>query len=330
VSTETYRGAGVDAAACEAWLASLGARLPAIGGFGGLWPLGDRLTGMREPCLVAAADGVGTKVLVARAAGDFSSVGIDCVAMVVNDLICCGAQPMFFLDYLAMGRFDAAQADAVLEGLRRGCEIAGAELLGGETAELPGLIPRGDFDVCGFAVGAVDRARVIDGAAIREGDLVVGLPSTGLHANGFSLARRVLPEFETDADLARQLLTPTAIHVEAVLGLLARVRVRGIAHITGGGLPHNLARILPSAVDAHLNPARWSRPAIFNRIAQRGGIGDAEMCRTFNMGIGLCLVIEPRDLDQTLRCLQTEQPAVIGEITAGSGAVRIEGMDADA
>lgn len=323
---ETYRGAGVDVAACDAWLASLRRTLPAIGGFGGVFPLGPHIAGLERPCLVAGADGVGTKLLVARAAGDLTTVGIDCVAMVVNDLLCCGARPLFFLDYLAVGQFDAAEADAIVGGIRRACEEVDCVLLGGETAELPGLLRPGEFDVCGFGVGVVEASRVIDGTDVRPGDAVIGLPSSGLHANGFSLARRALPGYETDLPLARAMLTPTRLYVRPLLRLLESVRVKAIAHITGGGLPGNLCRVLPAHVDAHLDPTRWERPAIFDRIAEGGGVEPAEMFRTFNMGLGLCLVVDPRDEARALDGLAGEGARRVGEILPGRGRVQIKGV----
>ncbi|MBN1475179.1 phosphoribosylformylglycinamidine cyclo-ligase [Candidatus Sumerlaeota bacterium] len=318
MAEHTYRDAGVDIAACDAWLARLGQSLPAIGGFAGLMPLGPLTEGMREPCLVASCDGVGTKVLVARSLGDLSTIGIDCVAMVVNDLICCGAEPVIFLDYLAVGKFDAAEADQILAGLRRGCEEADCALIGGETAELPGLLRPGDFDVCGFGLGLVDRPAVIDGSRVAPGDRVVGLPSTGLHSNGFSLARRVLGE-DRDERVSREMLTPTAICVRTLREIRRRVDVKAVAHITGGGLPGNLRRALPAGVDAVLDPARWPRPAIFDRLESLG-VEAGEMYRTFNMGIGMALVVDSRSAESI------PEARVIGEITEGSGQVHIEGV----
>jgi phosphoribosylformylglycinamidine cyclo-ligase len=323
VGAETYRSAGVDVAACDAWLGRLGEQLPAIGGFGGLFPLGPHIREMREPCLVASADGVGTKLLVAQAAGDLSTIGIDCVAMVVNDLVCCGARPLFFLDYLAVERFSETMADAVLGGIQRGCAEAGCELIGGETAELPGLLPTDRFDICGFGVGAVDRAKAIDGSSIAAGDAIIGLPSSGLHSNGFSLARRVLPAEAMNLEMARALLEPTRIYVQPVLAMLDEVKVKGIAHITGGGLPGNLRRVLPQGVDARLDPAAWDRHAIFDMIARSGEIEPGEMFRTFNMGIGLCLVVAAEHAEPTLRALHAQGARAIGEIAAGSGQVHI-------
>ncbi|MCB2155015.1 phosphoribosylformylglycinamidine cyclo-ligase [bacterium] len=328
MSSSSYESAGVNIAACDAWLDSLKRDLPGIGGFAGLFPLGNIIGGMKEPCLVSGADGVGTKVLVARAAGDLSTIGIDCVAMVVNDLICCGATPLFFLDYLALGKFESGDADAILRGLRHGCDLAGCTLLGGETAELPGLFPAGDFDVAGFGVGIVDRAALVDGSRVREGQVVIGLSSSGIHSNGLSLARKVLPEYESDEDVARDLLTPTSIYVRAIQRALQAAPICGIAHITGGGLPGNLARALPENVDVLLDPEQWKRPEVFDRIEQRGGIDAPEMFKTFNMGIGMCLIVEADDAERLLPILQEEAPAqVIGITLAGTGRVHLKGVD---
>jgi phosphoribosylformylglycinamidine cyclo-ligase len=319
LAEHTYRDSGVDIAACDAWLARLGQSLPAIGGFAGLMPLGPLIEGMREPCLVASCDGVGTKVLVARALGDLSTIGIDCVAMVVNDLICGGAEPVIFLDYLAVGKFDAAEADQILAGLRRGCEKADCSLIGGETAELPGLLRPGDFDVCGFGLGIVDRPAVIDGSRVTPGDKVLGLPSTGLHSNGYSLARRLLGADRGDHSVSREMLTPTAIYVRPLREIRGRVDVRAVAHITGGGLPGNLRRAIPATVDAVLDPASWPRPKVFDRL-EALGVEPAEMYRTFNMGIGMAFVVD----SQSAKSIA--EAHVIGEITEGSGQVHIEGV----
>lgn len=328
MSTKTYKDAGVNIDACDAWLASLAKRFPVIGGFAGVFPLGKFIAGMDKPCLVSSTDGVGTKVLVAKAAGDLSTIGIDCVAMVVNDLICCGARPLVFLDYLAVGKFDAQEADTIVSGLIEGCAQAGCNLVGGETAELPGLFKAGEFDVAGFGVGVVDGARVIDGSRIAPGDAVIGLASTGIHSNGLSLARSAMPEYATDPKVARQLLTPTKIYVSVVMEAVEHLSVKGIAHITGGGLPGNLCRALSKKVDAVLDPGQWDHPGIFDVIAKKGSVEPAEMYRTYNMGIGMCLVVDRADVRQALTLLKSAQPRLIGEIVEGSGVVRIKGVNA--
>lgn len=325
MATESYRTAGVDVENYEAWLSSLSKKLPGIGGFSGIFPLGKHIAGMNNPCLVASTDGVGTKLLVARAVGDLSTVGIDCVAMVVNDIICCGAKPILFLDYYAVGKFSPAEADAVLEGLRRGCELTGCDLIGGETAELPGLLQPGDFDIAGFGVGVVDQSRVVDGSTVKPGDVVIGLPSTGIHSNGLSLARKVLPEYVSDEGLARELLVPTALYVSPVLRILEAVRLKAIAHITGEGIPGNLCRVLPPGVDARLDPTLWSCPPIFGRIAARG-VSHSELFHTFNMGLGMCLVVAPEDARAVLEVAGPEGACRVGEIVPGKGDVQIEGV----
>lgn len=323
---DRYRAAGVDASACAAWLDRLKSSLPGIGGFAGVLPLGPHLAGMREPCLVAGADGVGTKVLIARAAGELTTIGIDCVAMVANDLICCGARPIAFLDYLAVGAFDAAEADAIISGMRVGCDEAGCELLGGETAELPGLIRRGEFDIAGFGIGVVDRERLINGEKIRAGDAIIGLASSGIHANGLSLAREIFSGYAEDSDLLDELLKPTAIYVNAVRAALEKFDVKGVAHVTGGGLPGNLTRILCEGLGARLDPALWARPEIFDRLRLKGGIADDEMFRVFNMGIGMCLILGEEDAKACARLLEPWGAAVIGEVTSGPAGVEIEGV----
>ncbi|MDX2176762.1 MAG: phosphoribosylformylglycinamidine cyclo-ligase [Candidatus Sumerlaeia bacterium] len=320
----SYKGAGVDAAAADRWLEGLRAKLPAIGGFAALFPLADALKGLEDPALVSCVDGVGTKVLVARAANNFSTVGQDCVAMVLNDMVCCGARPLFFLDYLAVAKFDEAQADQLIEGLRLACDACGCALVGGETAELPGLLAPGEFDICGFAVGIVDRKRALPRADLRAGDLVIGLPSSGVHSNGLSLARRALPEYATDAELRRELLTPTRLYVRPVLEALAKHDIKAIAHITGGGLPGNLCRVLPPDVDAQLFSGNWPVPTIFHRIAEAGGIARPEMFETFNMGLGLCLVAPPDAAPALAESLAGEGARIVGQLEPGTGKVKVD------
>lgn len=328
MSTGAYHAAGVNAQGCDAWLEGLRSTLPAIGGFAALFPIGSAIRGMSDPCLVSCTDGVGTKVLIARALQEYGGIGRDCVAMVLNDMICCGARPLFFLDYLAVGAFDRSQADAILKGLKSACDEAQCPIIGGETAELPGLLAKGDFDVCGFAVGIVDRARVIDGARCAAGDAIIGLPSSGIHSNGLSLARRVLSDYETNRDLARELLTPTALYVAPVLAALdSGLEVHGIAHITGGGLPGNVSRVTPSTVDAVLDSNAWDVHSIFRLIADRGGIGPRDLFETFNMGIGLCLVAPKHSAAAALQQLASLGARRIGSLVPGTGRVRIDGME---
>ncbi len=269
-----------------------------LGGFGAFFDL--KAAGFEDPVLVAGTDGVGTKLKVAIAAGRHDSVGIDLVAMCVNDLLVQGAEPLFFLDYYATGKLDPEAGRAVLAGIAKGCELAGCALIGGETAEMPGLYAEGDYDLAGFAVGAVERAEVLTGSAVAEGDVVLGLASSGLHSNGFSLVRRIVEDlgldyaapapFAPDTALGEALLAPTRIYVKSCLGALAAGGVNALAHITGGGLLENLPRVLPEGLAAALDAAAWPVPPVFAWLAGAGGVPPREMARTFNCGIGMALV----------------------------------------
>jgi phosphoribosylformylglycinamidine cyclo-ligase len=336
----TYHGAGVDRGAARtaiAAIAGLAARtrrpgvVADVGGFGGLFHLAP--LGMSDPVLVAGADGVGTKLKVAFWAKRHRGVGQDLVAMSVNDVLAHGAEPLFFLDYYASGRTDPAVVAEVVAGVADGCQEAGCALLGGETAELPGMYPEGEYELAGFCVGAVERDRVIDGARVRPGDAVVGVASSGLHSNGFALARRALfdgaglrldstPPELGGTPLVDELLRPTRIYVRAVLALLrAGVEVHGIAHITGGGLAENLARALAPGTGAVLRPQRWRRPPVFALIQRAGGISEDEMRRTFNIGVGMTLVLPAAAAGRAARLLADagETAQVIGEVVAGAG-----------
>lgn len=273
-----------------------------LGGFGGLFA--PDFQGIKEPVLVSGCDGVGTKLKIAFAAERHDTVGIDCVAMCVNDILVQGAEPLFFLDYLAAGKLLPEQVEEIVTGVAAGCRQAGCALLGGETAEMPGFYSPGEYDLAGFAVGMADRSKIIDGSAVRDGDVVIGLASTGLHSNGYSLARKVLleeanlllPDFQPGlgATLAEEMLKPTCIYVKPVLKALVRFSIRGMAHITGGGLPGNLPRILPSGLQAEIDPDTWLAPPVFDLIGELGSVRREEMFRTFNMGIGYCLIV-PED-----------------------------------
>jgi len=293
----------------------------------------------REPVLVAAADGVGTKLMVASMAGRHDTVGIDVVAMCVNDVLCLGARPLFFLDYIGTGQLEREQATALVRGVVAGCRQAGCALLGGETATLPGLYRPGEYDLVGFAVGVVERSRIVDGESVRPGHLLVGLASAGLHSNGFSLARKVLLEVagldleaeveELGCTLAEELLRPTRIYVKVILEQLHYYRVKrvvaGIAHITGGGLPGNLRRVLPEGCSARIRRGTWPVPPIFNLIQRLGGVPDEEMFRVFNMGIGLVLVVAPYYAQALCRRLRRagETPYLIGRVVRGRRRVTI-------
>ncbi len=302
--SKTYSHAGVDIAKGDALVEHLKAINPAIGGFGGLFKLP---RGLKDPFLVAATDGVGTKLLVAQLAGRHGTIGIDLVAMSVNDLIVCGARPLFFLDYFATGKLKPAEAMAVLDGIVEGCGRAGCPLIGGETAEMPGMYAPGHYDLAGFAVGVVEAEAVIDGRGVRPGDIILGLASDGLHSNGFSLARRVLlPEgaaaarralrrklYRTGPTVGEELLRPTRIYVRTVLDMMRRAPILAAAHVTGGGIAGNLVRALPGGVTAWINLDAWTPPPVFEIIAQRGPVDPDEMFRVFNMGIGFILVVRP-------------------------------------
>ncbi|MBM3333261.1 phosphoribosylformylglycinamidine cyclo-ligase [Candidatus Sumerlaeota bacterium] len=335
----TYKQAGVDIETQDRLLASLARKIPGIGGFSGIFPLVQRsafsIQRYKEPCLVASTDGVGTKLLVALEAGRLRTVGIDLVAMVVNDLVCCGARPLFLLDYYATGQLRAEQWEAALEGIVEGCRQADCVLLGGETAEMPGLYARGHFDMAGFGVGLVERARIVDGSKIAVGDVVIGLASSGLHSNGYSLARKILfkrrkmrlsdrLEGETE-DLATVLLRPTRIYTRVGLALCEAGKVHGLAHITGGGLPDNIRRLLPDSTAVEIDAGSWPVPNIFAQLARLGPVERDEMFHTFNMGIGLVVIVRPRDVERALAiCRERGETAhVIGKVVSGPREVSI-------
>ncbi len=338
----TYREAGVDLEAAERAVALIraiaaGASRPevaaGVGGFAGAFRL--EMGGARV-LLAAACDGVGTKLLVAEALGRYDTVGIDLVAMSANDLVVHGAEPLFFLDYVACGRLEPERVAEVVRGVAEGCRQAGMALLGGETAELPGLLPPGRLELAGFALGACPEDRWLDGRDVRPGDAILGLPSSGLHSNGYALARRVLLERaglrldaalpELGCTLGEELLRPTRIYVRAVRALLAAVPVRAMAHVTGGGLPGNLPRVLPPGCAAVLRAGSWTVPPVFGLIARLGGVEPEEMRRTFNLGIGLAAVVPPEDAERARRLLAEalgEPVPVIGEVVAREGAPEV-------
>ncbi len=299
-----------------------------LGGFGALFDL--KAAGYDDPILVAATDGTGTKLKIAVAAGRHDTVGVDLVAMCVNDLVVQGAEPLFFLDYFATGRLELEAGRQVLAGVARGCEQAGCALIGGETAEMPGLYAEGDYDLAGFAVGAVERGQVLTGAAVAEGDMVLGLASSGLHSNGFSLVRRVVADLGLDyaapapfaprTPLGEALLTPTRIYVKACLAALETGAVTALAHVTGGGLVENLPRVLPEGLAAVIDTKAWPVPEVFSWLARDGGVPAGEMIRTFNCGIGMAVVAKAErgaEVEQALAGAG-EQVYRIGRIEAQS------------
>ena len=274
-----------------------------IGHFGGFYEIP---RGYREPVLVSSCDGVGTKIKLAQTLNSYSEIGIDLVAMCVNDIVATGGKPLFFLDYLAFGRLNLDIASEIMDGIIKGCEEADCSLLGGETAEMPGVYAEEDLDLAGFAVGVVEKDEIITGKEISDGDIIIGLPSSGLHSNGFSLVRKLFDEPR------REFLTPTKIYVKDVLAAKQRLTIRGISHITGGGLPENIGRILPDGLKAVIDKS-WKIPEIFLEIQERGKVSEHEMFRTFNMGIGMALII-PKSQQE-----KAKEFMVIGRIEKGEG-----------
>ena len=304
-----------------------------IGGFGGLFAFAQhRYT---HPVLVSSTDGVGTKALIAQAVGRFDTIGVDLVAMCVDDIVCQGAEPLFFLDYIAVGKLDPDHIEQLVEGVAHGCRQAGCALIGGEMAEHPGAMAAGEFDLVGFAVGVAERDRLITGESVRPGDVLIGLPSPGLRSNGYSLARKVLLETAglslsapaypgAPHSLGDELLLPSVIYAPAIAALQRAVAVASVAHITGGGLPGNLNRVLPPGTDAEVDPSRWDVPRIFGEIQRRGEVSDDEMRKVFNLGIGMVVVVAPDEVHRTLDVLRTEGHLAteIGRIVPGNGEVR--------
>ena len=297
-----------------------------IGGFGGLFA--PELSGMKEPVLVSGTDGVGTKQRIAQLMGVHDTVGIDCVAMCVNDIICCGAKPLFFLDYIAIGKNDPEKVASLVSGVAEGCVQAGCALIGGETAEHPGTMQPDDYDLAGFSVGIVDKEQILDPASVRPGDVVLALPSSGIHSNGFSLVRKVFDVERADLgqyipelgkSLGEALLTPTRIYVKPVLAAMAAAEVHAVSHITGGGFYENIPRSLPEGLCAKIEKAAVRVPPVFTLIRERGGIPERDMFNTFNMGVGMSLAVSRDSADRALDTLRAEgvDAYVIGEITAG-------------
>lgn len=302
--------------------------LTEIGSFGGLFALSNKY---EEPVLVSGTDGVGTKLKIAFLLDKHDTIGQDAVAMCVNDIIVHGAEPLFFLDYLAVGKLDPEQVATIVRGIAAGCRQAGCALIGGETAEMPGFYASGEYDLAGFAVGVVERKKIIDGRQVKPGHVVIGLPSSGLHSNGYSLARKVLLEKaalrpdtyqpELGKTLGEELLTPTKIYVKTIQHLLSRVPVEAMAHITGGGLPENLPRILPPGLGVRLNKKAWTVPPIFKLLQTLGAVPETEMYRTFNMGIGFVCLVAPEEADKACAVLAEagEEPVIIGRVEPGAG-----------
>ncbi|MCR4934856.1 MAG: phosphoribosylformylglycinamidine cyclo-ligase [Oscillospiraceae bacterium] len=306
--------------------------LGGLGGFGGLFA--PDLRGMAEPVLVSGTDGVGTKQRIAQLLGRHDSVGIDCVAMCVNDIVCCGARPLFFLDYIAIGKNIPEKVAELVSGVAEGCVQAGCALIGGETAEHPGTMAPDDYDLAGFAVGLVDRAKILDNSKMRPGDKVLALPSSGVHSNGYSLVRKVFDVEHADlgqqvealgSSLGEALLTPTRIYVRPVLAAIAAAQVRGVSHITGGGFYENIPRSVPEGLCARIDKAAVRTPPIFRLIQETGGIPERDMFNTFNMGVGMSLIVSAASALDALSALREagEDAYVIGEIVEGPEKVEL-------
>lgn len=337
--SEFYKESGVDITAGYEAVSMMKAHidrtvtkgvLGSIGGFGGLFQ--PDLSNIKEPVLVSGTDGVGTKLKIAFLMDKHDTIGIDCVAMCVNDIICSGATPLFFLDYLAVGVNQPSKIAAIVSGVAEGCVQAGCALVGGETAEMPGFYGPEEYDLAGFSVGVVDKSRIIDSASVKPGDVIIGLPSSGIHSNGFSLVRKVfdvenrpLSRYveELSSTLGEALLTPTRIYVKPILSLLSRVEVKSICHITGGGFYENIPRALPEDCAAKIDSSALTIPPVFRLLQHEGNIPEREMFNVFNMGTGMCLTVDPADADKAINCLNKEGSGakIIGEIISGEKEV---------
>ncbi len=344
----TYRDAGVDIAAGEALVEAIRplarstdrpGTLSGLGGFGALFDL--KAAGFRDPVLVSGTDGVGTKLKLAIAADRHDTVGIDLVAMCVNDIVVQGAEPLFFLDYFATGRLSVGRGRSVVAGIAEGCRRAGCALIGGETAEMPGMYGDGDYDLAGFAVGAAERERLLDGTRVAAGDAILGLASDGLHSNGFSLVRRIVERaglglddpapFDPGHGLAEALLTPTRIYVASCLAALRGGGLHALAHITGGGWTENIPRVLPDGLVARLDAAAAPPPPVFRWLAEAGGVSETEMLRTFNCGIGMVAICAPDAIPDLRRIFESagETTVELGRVEAGDGPrVVVDGLEA--
>ena len=339
--SESYKAAGVDVTAGYESVRLMKEHvartntpgcISGIGGFGGLFM--PDLTGMKEPVLVSGTDGVGTKLKLAMLMNKHDTIGIDAVAMCVNDIICCGAKPLFFLDYIAIGKVVPEKVAAIVKGVADGCVMAGCALIGGETAEHPGMMAEDEYDIAGYSTGIVDKSKILDPSTVKPGDAIVGIASSGVHSNGFSLVRKVFnvneknlktfyPELGTS--LGEALLAPTRIYVKPVLDVISKISVKSISHITGGGFYENIPRALPDGVAAKISKNSYEVPAIFKLLQQTGNISEHDMYNTFNMGIGMVLAVDPEDVDAAMKAIRStgDTPYVIGHIENGEKGVQL-------
>lgn len=328
----TYKSAGVDINKADGLIRDIKklvnttrvkGSMDSIGGFGGFFD--PSAAGIKNPLLVASTDGVGTKLKIAQIAGKHDTVGIDLVAMCVNDLLCSGAKPLFFLDYFAAGKLEGKIWKDVLKGIIEGCKQSGCALLGGETAEMPGMYARGEYDLAGFTVGVVDRKKTIDGKKIKPGDAVLGIASSGLHSNGYSLVRKIFSKKEMKKESA-MLLKPTKIYVRSFLDVMGAVKIKGAANITGGGFYDNIPRMLPAGAGVVIEKGSWSIPKVFKVIQEKAGLKEKELFRTFNMGIGMALVLSKKDAEKAQKILKKKHKIkswIIGEVVKGKREVKI-------
>jgi len=328
----TYKKAGVDIERADLFLEKIKPLLKKtsrpevlgeIGGFSGLFK--PRIKRMKDPILVSSTDGVGTKLLIADLVSKYDTLGLDLVAMCVNDVVVVGAEPLFFLDYIACGKLDKEKLYDLMKGITKGCQRAGCALIGGETAELPGMYAKDKFDLAGFCVGMVSREKIIDGRQCRVGDRLVGLASSGLHSNGFSLVRKIFPSKEIQGNLGKELIRPTSIYIKTILHVVKKVNIKAMSHITGGGFYDNIPRVLPEGLTSRIIKGAWPIPSIFKKIQKRGSIEETEMFRTFNMGVGMVLVLNPRSVGRALAVLTElgQKAWDIGELVAGNNSVEI-------
>ncbi len=326
----TYKKAGVDIDKADAFVRMIKPLVQStgrpevvgsLGGFSGLFR--PRLRGMRKPVLVSSTDGVGTKLLIADLLGKFDTIGIDLVAMCVDDVVVLGAEPLFFLDYIAVGKVRPKRLREIMKGIVRGCREARCALLGGETAELPGLYSPEKWDLAGFCVGIVDEPRIIDGRKCRAGDVVIGLASSGLHSNGYSLARKVFSVRDLRSRVGKELLRPTRIYAGCILDVLKKVQIKSMAHITGGGFAGNIPRAVPDGLAVRMEKGSWPVPWIFRKIEEKGRLTERDMYRTFNMGLGMTLIVSARDAEKTLNLFagQGQKAWIVGDVVRGGPGV---------